>query len=140
MKTSFTDSQGREFPYLRLSLTDVCNFSCDYCLPDGYQCDSKKSYLNISEIKNLVTAFAELGTYKIRLTGGEPSVRKDFIEIIKTIKAIPGIQQLAMTTNGYKLKQRINDWVDAGLTNLNVSVDTLDPKLFNSLTGHNSLK
>jgi cyclic pyranopterin phosphate synthase len=140
LKTLFTDSQGREFPYLRLSLTDVCNFSCDYCLPDGYQCDTKKSYLNLSEIKNLVTAFAELGTYKIRLTGGEPSVRKDFIEIIKTIKTISGIRQIAMTTNGYKLKHRIKDWVNAGLTNLNVSVDTLDPKLFNSLTGHNSLK
>jgi len=88
----------------------------------------------------LVTAFAELGTWKIRLTGGEPSVRKDFIDIIKTIRAITGIAQIAMTTNGYKLNQRIEDWVNAGLTHLNVSVDTLDPKLFNSLTGHNSLK
>ncbi len=137
---SFTDSQGREFPYLRLSLTDVCNFSCDYCLPDGYQCDSKKSVLSLNEIKNLVTAFAELGTWKIRLTGGEPSIRKDFIEIIESVKNTHGIKQIAMTTNGYKLKQRISSWVDAGLTHLNVSVDTLDAKLFNSLTGHNTLK
>ncbi len=139
MKHQFTDSHGRNFPYLRLSLTDVCNFSCDYCLPDGYQCDSKKVHLSINEIKNLVTAFADLGTWKIRLTGGEPSIRKDFVEIIKTIKSISGIQQIAMTTNGYKLNERISQWVDAGLSHLNVSVDTLDPKLFNSLTGHNSL-
>ncbi|TQV87525.1 GTP 3',8-cyclase MoaA [Aliikangiella coralliicola] len=140
MSYQLIDPQGRQFPYLRLSVTDVCNFSCDYCLPDGYQCDSKKHFLTLPEIKNLVSAFAELGTWKIRLTGGEPSVRKDFDEIIKTIKAISGIKQIAMTTNGYKLKERIQNWASAGLTHLNVSVDSLDPKLFHSLTGHNRLK
>jgi len=140
LQNQLIDSQGRQFPYLRLSITDVCNFSCEYCLPDGYQCDGKKSFLSVNEINNLVSAFAELGTWKIRLTGGEPSVRSDFLDIIKTIKAIPGIRQIAMTTNGYKLKDRITDWVDAGLTHLNVSVDSLDPKLFHSLTGHNRLK
>ena len=79
MNHQFTDTHGRQFPYLRLSLTDVCNFSCDYCLPDGYQCDSKKDHLSLIEINNLVKAFADLGTWKIRLTGGEPSIRKDFI-------------------------------------------------------------
>lgn len=140
MSYQLIDSQGRQFPYLRLSITDVCNFSCQYCLPEGYQCDSKKSFLSISEIQNLVSAFAELGTWKIRLTGGEPTVRKDFIDIVKTISNTPGIKQVAMTTNGYKLKQRISGWVQAGLTNLNVSVDSLDPKLFHSLTGHNRLQ
>ena len=140
MSYQLIDSQGRQFPYLRLSVTDVCNFSCQYCLPDGYQCDSTKSFLSISEIQNLVSAFAELGTWKIRLTGGEPTVRKDFIDIVKTISNTPGIKQVAMTTNGYKLKQRISGWVQAGLTNLNVSVDSLDPKLFHSLTGHNRLQ
>lgn len=140
MSYQLIDSQGRQFPYLRLSITDVCNFSCQYCLPDGYQCDSKKSFLTQSEIKHLVSAFAELGTWKIRLTGGEPTVRKDFNDIVRTISSVPGIEQVAMTTNGYKLRQRIRSWVDAGLTNLNVSVDSLDPKLFHSLTGHNRLK
>jgi GTP 3',8-cyclase len=139
MNSQLIDSHGRKFPYLRLSLTDVCNFSCDYCLPDGYQCTKTKQHLNKSEISNLVTAFAELGTYKIRLTGGEPTLRKDFVEIIRTISAIPGIKQIATTTNGYKLNQRIKHWVNSGLTHLNVSVDTLDPKLFNELTGHNRL-
>ena len=134
------DPSGRIFPYLRLSITDVCNFSCQYCLPNGYRCETKKSFLTISEIKNLATAFAQLGCQKIRITGGEPSLRKDLIEIIQTLKAIPGIHQIAITTNGYKLKERINNWVAAGLTHLNVSVDSLDPKLFESLTGHNRLK
>lgn len=140
MSYQLIDSQGRQFPYLRLSVTDVCNFSCQYCLPDGYQCDSTKSFLSISEIRNLVLAFAELGTWKIRLTGGEPTVRKDFIDIVNTVSTTPGIEQVAMTTNGYKLKQRVSSWVQAGLTHLNVSVDSLDPKLFHSLTGHNRLK
>jgi len=140
MKSEFSDSEGREFPYLRLSLTDVCNYSCDYCLPDGYQCDQKVDYLNIKEIRNLVAAFAELGTWKIRLTGGEPSIRQDFVEIISEISKQPGIKQIAMTTNGYKLKQRVKQWVEAGLTHLNVSIDSLDPRLFHSLTGHNRLR
>ena len=134
------DPHGRKFPYLRLSLTDVCNFSCDYCLPDGYQCETKKEFLSLSEIKNTVAAFSELGTHKIRLTGGEPTLRKDFLDCIKIINETPGIDQIALTTNGYKLQKNIRSWVDAGLTHLNVSVDTLDANLFNSLTGHNRLK
>ncbi|MBV1907807.1 MAG: GTP 3',8-cyclase MoaA [Kangiellaceae bacterium] len=134
------DQYGRHFPYLRLSLTDVCNFSCDYCLPNGYQCTNDRSFLSLNEVKHLATAFAELGTSKIRLTGGEPTLRKDFIECIKLVKSIKKIKQIAVTTNGYKLKKNINSWVDAGLTHLNISVDTLDPKLFYSLTGHNRLK
>lgn len=140
MNNQLIDSYGRRFPYLRLSLTDVCNFSCQYCLPDGYQCTNKKTFLSINEIKNLVTAFAGIGTRKIRLTGGEPTVRKDFLDILKSVKSIKGIEQVAMTTNGYKLKDRIESWVTAGLTHLNVSVDSLDPKLFHSLTGHNRLQ
>lgn len=134
------DPHGRKFPYLRLSITDVCNFSCDYCLPDGYQCADKKEFLSLNEIKNLATAFSELGTHKVRLTGGEPTLRKDFIDCIKLLKQTDGIEQIALTTNGYKLKENIEKWVDAGLTHLNVSVDTLDANLFNSLTGHNRLK
>ena len=134
------DLYGRAFPYLRLSITDICNFSCDYCLPDGYQCDHKKQFLSLQEITNIAAAFSELGTHKIRLTGGEPTIRKDFIDCIKILKNTPGIDQIALTTNGYKLQKNIKRWVDAGLTHLNVSVDTLDANLFHSLTGHNRLK
>ena len=140
MNSKLIDPYGRQFPYLRLSLTDVCNFSCSYCLPDGYQCETKPSPLSLSEIKRLVNAFAELGTWKIRLTGGEPTIRKEFQSILKLVSATPGIDQVAMTTNGYKLKEKIESWVENGLTHLNVSVDSLDPKLFHDLTGHNRLQ
>lgn len=133
------DPHGRRFPYLRLSLTDICNFSCDYCLPEGYQCDHTKQFLSTNEIKYIASAFAALGTHKIRLTGGEPTLRKDFLECLKVVSNTPGIDQIALTTNGYRLEQNINQWFDAGLTHLNVSVDTLDTQLFHSLTGHNRL-
>ena len=78
-----SDSFGRSFPYIRLSITDVCNFKCGYCLPNGYfKVENKPGFLNLSEISNLVGAFTELGVSKIRITGGEPTVRKDFFEVL----------------------------------------------------------
>ena len=134
-----TDNFGRKFYYLRLSITDVCNFRCDYCLPNGYQCDNDRQFLSLPEIKRLANAFAQLGTEKIRLTGGEPSLRKDLPEIIFACKQTKKIQHVALTTNGYKLPEHINAWLDAGLSALNVSIDSLDPRLFHSITGHNKL-
>lgn len=134
------DRYGRSFPYLRLSLTDVCNYSCDYCLPDGYQCQEKKTFLDLNEIRNIAFAFSQLGTKKIRLTGGEPTIRKDFLDCLKVVSQTPGIEQVAVTTNGYKLTENVEQWVHSGLTHLNVSVDTLDSRLFHSLTGHNRLQ
>lgn len=133
------DRYGRTFPYLRLSITDVCNFRCNYCLPQGYQGDAHASFLRADEIRRLVTAFAELGMWKIRLTGGEPTVRKDLVELMALIKAVPGIRQLAMTTNGYKLQRQVDSWRAAGLDTLNISVDSLDARLFASITGHDRL-
>ncbi|MDO6426413.1 GTP 3',8-cyclase MoaA [Thalassotalea sp. 1_MG-2023] len=135
-----TDNYGRRFYYLRLSITDVCNFRCDYCLPDGYQCDHDRDFLSLAEIQRLATAFASLGTEKIRITGGEPSLRKDLPQILQHCKSTPGIKKLAITTNGYKLNSQIQDWVDAGLDALNVSIDSLDPRLFQSITGHDKLQ
>ncbi|WP_115718553.1 GTP 3',8-cyclase MoaA [Gallaecimonas mangrovi] len=134
------DKFGRRFHYLRLSITDVCNFRCSYCLPDGYQCDTPRDFLSLGEITTVVRAFAELGTSKIRITGGEPSLRKDLPQIIERCASTPGIKQVAITTNGYKLPQMINSWVDAGLTNLNVSIDSLDPRQFHAITGHDKLQ
>ncbi len=139
-KLELVDPFDRHFPYLRLSITDVCNFSCDYCLPNGYSTNKTKSFLSESEIDHLITAFSELGCEKVRITGGEPSLRKDFKSIISNIAKTTGIKQVATTTNGYKLKENIESWVGAGLTHLNVSIDSLDPNLFHSLTGHNRLK
>ena len=133
------DTFGRRFSYLRLSITDVCNFSCTYCLPDGYQCDAPRNFLTLPEINTVTAAFVGLGTQKIRITGGEPSLRKDLPDIIAAVAANQGVEKVAITTNGFKLPQHIHRWVDAGLTSLNVSIDSLDPRLFSSITGHDKL-
>lgn len=133
------DKFGRRFHYLRLSITDVCNFKCTYCLPDGYQCDNDRDFLNVPEIKTLVSGFAKLGTSKVRITGGEPALRKDLSKIIKVCASTPGIKHVAMTSNGFKLESDIENWVKAGLNSLNISIDSLDPRMFASITGHNKL-
>ncbi|MFY0642426.1 MAG: GTP 3',8-cyclase MoaA [Bermanella sp.] len=142
MYPNLQDGTKRQFSYLRLSITDVCNFSCNYCLPNGYSCDeaSIKNPLSTTEIRKLVTVFAKKGIRKVRITGGEPSIRRDLVDIIRTVKAISGIQTVALTTNGYKLDENIASWIDAGLDALNVSIDTLDPQVFKMITGHNRLK
>jgi len=135
------DNFGRQFYYLRLSITDVCNFKCDYCLPDGYQKpDTPTPELSLSEIGDIARAFAALGTKKIRITGGEPALRKDLPDIIELCKSTPGIESVAITTNGYRLPQYIDSWVNAGLDRLNVSIDSLDPKMFQAITGHDRLQ
>lgn len=133
------DRFARRFTYLRLSLTESCNFRCDYCLPDGPDCSSRKHEITLPEIRRLVTAFAQLGTTKIRLTGGEPCLRKDLTDIIATCKSVPGIEKVAMTTNGYRMKRDLPAWRDAGLDAINVSVDSLDPSTFHLVTGQNKL-
>ncbi len=133
------DKYGRRFHYLRLSITDVCNFSCDYCLPDGYACDTKRDFLSVEEIRVLVAGFAKLGTSKVRVTGGEPALRRDLAEIIGICAQTKGIEHVTMTTNGYKLESDIETWVAAGLSSINVSIDSLDPKMFAAITGHDKL-
>lgn len=103
---SLVDGFGRSFPYLRLSLTEACNFRCSYCLPDGYQANGRPTFLTLEEIRRLVRAFADLGMRKIRLTGGEPSLRKDLPSIIAAVSATPGVQKIALTTNGCLLPRR----------------------------------
>ncbi len=134
-----TDGFGRRFPYLRLSLTEACNFSCSYCLPNGYQADGRPRFLEVDEIGRLVSAFATLGMHKIRLTGGEPSLRKDLDAIIKRVADVPGIRKVAITTNGTLLPRRLPGWHRAGLTALNVSMDSLRRDRFHAITGHDRL-
>ena len=135
------DSFGRKFPYIRLSISDVCNFKCGYCLPDGYKIDKSdnRSFLKIEEIGRLAKALSELGVSKIRLTGGEPTVRKDFFEIIKIIKESSGIKKTVMTTNGYRLDKIAKDIKDSGLDGINISIDSLDANTFKKITGHDRL-
>jgi GTP 3',8-cyclase len=135
-----TDPDGRTMSYLRLSITDVCNFRCQYCLPRGYSGPgNKQQFLSVDEIRRLLTAFAGLGMKTVRLTGGEPTVRADFTEIATVAAAIPGISKLAFSTNGYRLYKHAAEWRRAGLSAVNVSVDSLDPEVFHHVTGHDSL-
>jgi len=136
---SLSDKYDRAFPYLRLSVTDICNFRCEYCLPNGYQSRNKPKFLTLDEIRRLVTALAELGMWKIRLTGGEPSVRPDFSKIIDLIAHIPGVTTTALTTNGYQLRDKAQEWYQAGMRNLNVSIDSLNRDIFHTITGHDRL-
>ena len=131
------DDFGRKFSYLRLSVTDVCNFKCTYCLPDGYKPEGKPHFLRLDEIGRIVNAFAKVGTKKIRITGGEPSLRKDFTDIIRLVADNDAIETIATTTNGYRLERHAQEWFDAGLRRINVSVDSLDPRQFHQITGEN---
>lgn len=137
--SQLTDGFGRSFPYLRLSLTEACNFRCSYCLPDGYQADGRPQFMAVDEIERLVRGFAALGMHKIRLTGGEPSLRKDLPQIIATVAQVPGIRKVAITTNGCLLPRHLPGWHRAGLTALNVSMDSLQRDRFHAITGHDRL-
>jgi len=133
------DAFGRRFRYLRLSVTEICNFRCTYCLPNGYVKSGSRSFLSPAEAGRLIATFSELGLSKVRLTGGEPSVRKDLTAIIAQAASQPRIDKVAMTTNGWNLSRKIDDWTAAGLTHLNVSIDALKRDAFAAITGHDRL-
>jgi len=134
------DSYQRRFNYLRLSITEACNFRCNYCLPDGYCPSNDSPFLSLQEIDRLSASFAKLGTEKIRITGGEPLLRKDLADIISCCKEKPGIKTVAMTSNAYKLPTLLPHLVQSGLDCLNLSADSLRPETFKLITGHNSLQ
>ena len=135
-----SDSFGRSFPYIRLSITDVCNFKCGYCLPNGYfKVENKPGFLNLDEISNLVAAFTKLGVSKIRITGGEPTVRKDFFEVLRNIKSEHKINNLVITTNGYKLNEIAEELIATGINGINISIDSLDRNKFKEITGQDRL-
>lgn len=138
-KGRLVDGFGRRFHYLRLSVTEVCNFRCSYCLPDGFRKTAPLSLLGVDEIARLAKAFARLGVAKVRLTGGEPTTRGDIGAIIAGVVATPGIDKVAMTTNGWNLHRHVATWHAAGLTNLNISIDDLDAATFAAITGHDRL-
>jgi cyclic pyranopterin phosphate synthase len=137
-----TDAYARKFSYLRLSITDMCNFSCSYCLPNGYRpgaTGSEEPELSLSEIKNLLKGVAAAGFRKIRITGGEPTLRADLFEVITAAAEMPGIETRALSTNGWNLRSIASRLKMAGLTHLNVSIDSLDRERFKTLSGRDSL-
>jgi len=123
------DSYSREINYLRLSLTDRCNLRCVYCMPmRGLSFVPNDELLSPAEIEAVVRAATETGFKKVRLTGGEPTLRRDILEIISRIRAIPEIEEIAMTTNGYRLKTLAKPLVKAGLDRVNIHVDAINHK------------
>ena len=134
-----TDAYQRQFSYLRLSITDLCNFKCSYCLPNGYEGKASQNELRLDEIKTLIASFAELGFKKIRLTGGEPSLRKDLLQIIDICKSQSGIEKVCITTNGYRLNHFLPQWIAAGIDQVNISIDSLSPEQFELITASSDL-
>ncbi len=137
------DGFARRVRYLRVSVTDRCNYRCTYCMPEdlgkeiGFE--PKSAVLTFEEIVRVVSVFARLGVRKVRLTGGEPTVRRGLVELVGMIHAIPGIDHVAMTTNGHLLADLARPLAAAGLSSVNVSLDTLDPDRFHALTGRGEL-
>jgi GTP 3',8-cyclase len=129
------DGFGRRINYLRISLTDRCNFRCVYCMPAlGMQFLPRPELLTSDELLRVVRAAAAAGFQKIRLTGGEPTLRPDLVELVRAIKATPGIEHVAMTTNALRLGKLAQPLKDAGLDRVNISIDTLDPQKFRQVT------
>lgn len=134
------DSFGRRINYLRISLTDACNLRCVYCMPEEMRFRPRAELLSDGEILAIVQAAAELGVSKIRLTGGEPTIRPGMVELVRAIASTPGIGQVAMTTNGLLLAELAEPLARAGLRGLNISIDTLDAVKFRRITRWGDLR
>lgn len=135
------DKHGRSIDYLRISLTDRCNMRCVYCMPaSGVVCMSHDQILRIEEIARLVRIVGDLGISRIRLTGGEPLVRKGVVELVSQIHDTPGIQSVALTTNGALLPKYASQLKNAGLSRVNISLDTLDAREFKAITRNGNLE
>lgn len=128
------DRFGRDIHYLRISLTDRCNLRCVYCMPEDMTFRPRPELMQDDELQLLVQLFVQLGFHKFRLTGGEPTVRADVVDIVRRIAHTPGVRSFSMTTNGLLLKKLAQPLVEAGLQRVNISIDTLDPVKFKRLT------
>jgi GTP 3',8-cyclase len=132
---TLTDRFGRQVTYLRVSITDRCNFRCVYCMPaDGIAHTPKRALLSYEEITEIAEVFAAEGVRKVRLTGGEPLVRADVPTLVAMLKAVDGIEEVAMTTNAFLLERHAQALGEAGLDSINISLDTLDPQRFAEIT------
>ncbi|AQR95441.1 GTP 3',8-cyclase MoaA [Clostridium saccharoperbutylacetonicum] len=129
------DNYNRKIDYIRISVTDRCNLRCIYCMPEkGIKCLESKEILSYEEIIHLCENFAKIGISKVKITGGEPLVRKDLALLIKGIKNIKGINNITLTTNGILLEEQIDALADAGIDAINVSIDSLDKNTYKNIT------
>ncbi|MEG2338505.1 MAG: GTP 3',8-cyclase MoaA [Clostridium sp.] len=128
------DNYKRNIDYCRISLTEKCNLRCIYCMPEGYK-PLSDSEMSLNEIISIVKSLSKIGIKKIRFTGGEPLVRPDIVDIIRETKKVDGIEDVAITTNGVLLKKHLQGLYEAGLTRMNVSLDSLKDETFKTITG-----
>jgi len=134
------DKHGREISYLRISLTELCNFRCRYCMPEeGVEKKCHSEMMTEEELVTLVRAAAALGIRKLRVTGGEPLIKKNIVSICRTLSSIPGIEELCLTTNGTKLPELAKELKAAGVNRLNLSLDTLDAEKYAYITRRGKL-
>ncbi|MEE1086594.1 MAG: GTP 3',8-cyclase MoaA [Schaedlerella sp.] len=133
------DQYGRNIDYLRISITDRCNLRCRYCMPDGVELKQMEEILTYEEIETICRMAAQIGIKKIKVTGGEPLVRRGCTEFIGKLKAIPGIEQVTLTTNGVLLKEHLEELVTNGLDAMNISLDSLNADTYRKITGRDEL-
>ena len=134
------DRLGREIDYMRISITDRCNLRCGYCMPEcGVPSVPHDMILRFDEIIGLVKIFCSMGIKNVKITGGEPLVRKGAVGLIKDIKAIDGIEKVSMTTNGILLSKNLNALAEAGIDSINISLDTLNRQKYLNITGFDGL-
>jgi len=134
------DPFGRRIEYVRLSVTDKCNLRCFYCLPKGFKSfESQENWLTFEEIERVVKAFGELGVHRVRLTGGEPLVRKNLAHLSARLSSLPGINDLSLSTNATLLENQADALYAAGIRRINVSLDTLDEDRYADITGGGKL-
>jgi len=134
--STLIDPFGRSIDYIRLSVTDRCDLRCFYCLPKGFNnFEEPEHWLTFDEIERVIRAFGALGTRRVRITGGEPLVRKNLPELATRLQNLPGIEDLSLSTNAVKLARHAQALHDGGVSRLNVSLDTVDPKRFQEITG-----
>ncbi|MEM9488190.1 MAG: GTP 3',8-cyclase MoaA [Myxococcota bacterium] len=138
--SELSDGFARRIRYLRVSLTDRCNYRCTYCMPDeGMVFRPRRDLLTFEEIERLLGVFAGLGVKRVRLTGGEPTVRANVVELVARVAAIAGIERVVMTSNGHLFPELAESLARAGLAEVNISIDTLDPERFRALTRRGDL-
>lgn len=134
------DNLNRKIEYLRISLIDRCNLRCRYCMPEqGIKKNSQRDILTLEEILHLVQLMSRLGIRKVRLTGGEPLIRRDILSLIRNIRQISAIENVAITTNGIMLEEMAADLIAAGVDQVNISLDTLRPDVFEYITRRRGL-
>lgn len=129
------DQEGRNIDYMRISITDRCNLRCKYCMPEGIECIHMDEILTYEEILRVVKIASKLGIKVIKITGGEPLVRKRCANLVKMIKEVEGIEKVTITTNGILLDKYLDDLINAGIDGINISMDTTNSKLFEKITG-----